>query len=148
MHTTRRDIAELVILITLLAIPSLAGDSSHDALPASRSGTLTFSKPVRFGQRLLTAGSYKFRCVHKGTYHLMTVHRIFTGPSNRVIFVDKPVTTDYCRMEVLPEKVKASSARMTKDAAGNDVLEEVRIQGEQVRHIFNEPFQLDPDDNN
>ncbi len=148
MHTTRRDIAALVILITLLAMPSFAVDSSHDALPASRSGTLTFSKPVRFGQRLLAAGSYEFRCVHKGTYHLMTVHRIFADPSGRVISLGKPVATDYCRMEVLPEKVKASSAHMTKDAAGNDVLEEVRIKGEQIRHIFNEPFQLDSADVN
>ncbi len=148
MHTTGRDIAALVILITLLAIPSLAGDSSHGTLPASRPGTLTFSKPVRFGQRLLAAGSYEFRCVHRGTYHLMTVHRIFSDASGRVVALGKPVATDYCRMEVLPQKVKASSARMTKDAAGNGVLEEVRIKGEQIRHIFNEPFQLDSADVN
>ena len=143
MPITRRDITALVILITLFTIPSIAVDSSQDALPASTPGTLTFSEPVRFGQRLLAAGTYEFRCVHKGTHHLMMVHRIFADAPGRANSLGKRVATDYCRMETLPQAVKASSVRITRHASGTGALEEVRIEGEQVRHIFGEGLGFD-----
>ena len=73
----------------------------------------------------------------------MMVHRIFADSSGRIISLGQPVATDYCRMETLPETVKASSARTTRHVSGAETLEEVRIEGEQVRHIFGEVLGFD-----
>jgi len=143
MTLTNREVKALVVLTALPVMLSLSLNAGEKPLLASEPGMLTFSKPVRLGQRVLAAGSYEFRCVHEGSYHLMTVHRIFADASGRANSFGRPVATDYCRMEALPEKVQASSAHLTRDPAGNEVVEEVRIQGEQVRHIFGEVLGFD-----
>lgn len=138
MFTTRRDVIAIVILITLLGIFSLTVSAKGQTLPPSKPGAVSFSSPVRFGQRLLPPGSYQFHCVHKGVYHLMAVHRVFSDASGRVVTLGKPVATDYCRMAAEQKTVRVSSVSTAKDAAGIDVIREIQIQGEQVQHIFGE----------
>jgi hypothetical protein len=143
MGLTNRGVTALFVLVALPAMLSLSLNAAEKPLLSSRPGTLTFSKPERFGQRLLAAGSYEFRCVHKGAHHLMMLHRILEDSSGRVISLGQPVATDYCRMEALPEPVKTSSARITQHVSGTAALEEVRIAGERVRHILGEVLGFD-----
>lgn len=144
MNRMRRDVLKLVVLITLLGIPSFGASSTSKELPASKAATLTFTSPTRVGERVLPAGSYQFRCVHKGGYHLMAVRQIHRAGPRGTEAVGKQVATAYCRMETLPHKVTMTSAQTTKDAFGHSVLNEVRIRGEFVRHVFDQPLLLEP----
>jgi hypothetical protein len=143
MRIKKRNAVELIILIALLATPSLAASAEEKTLPSSQPGTLTFKGPVRFGQRDLPAGAYEFRCVHRGTSHLMTVYRVSSDTSGRVFALGQPVASDYCRMEDLAEKVKVSSAHTKNDVSGKSVIHELRLEGDQVRHIFGEVLGFD-----
>jgi len=143
MRIKRRDPITVVIILVLLGLPAASRDMQQISLSPSQPGTLTFDAAVRFGQRDLPAGTYEFRCVHRGSYHLMTLYRVTSDASGRVVALGQPVATDYCRMEALREKVKASSARIKKDASGERVIHELRLEGEQVRHIFGEVLGFD-----
>ena len=146
-QSARRDIVALIVLILLLAGSGLAAEGSPNLSPG-KYGRVSFSTPVQFGQRVLPAGSYEFHCVHKGQYHLMAVYQDHPGPARKVVASGKPMATDYCRMETLPEKTQLTSAIRTNKGSGGIVLVEIRIQGEQIRHIFTEPlplkWQIDP----
>lgn len=144
MHKTRRFAVTLITLSALLGIPGFGKDPTPDALPPGKAATLSLTVPTWVGQRLLPAGSYQFRCVHKGGYHLMAIRQTHPAAPGGTETIGKQVATAYCRMEVLPNKVKMSSARTTKDASGGNVLDEVRIRGEFVRHIFGQVFLLEP----
>lgn len=146
MSTTRRDVTALVILNALLAIPASANDSDRSSLLAGTASTVTFPTSFRFAQRLLPAGAYRFQCDHHGKYHLMTAYRISADSSGRAVTLGQPVAEDFCRMEALPERVKFTFARTTKNAAGSVVLKEVQIQGDGIRHIFGEVLGFDRTD--
>lgn len=144
MQVTRRVLVTVIVLAAWFAVPGHAATSKNYTLSPGKSGTISFSTPIQFGQQLLPAGDYEFRCIHKGNYHLMAAYRAPSNPSRSAVVSGKPVATNYCRMEALPEKSWLTSATTTNVGSGKAVLKEIRIQGEQVRHIFDEPLQLEP----
>ncbi len=144
MHARRRNFMILVIFFGLLSGTGLG--TEHDTiLESGKYGRVNFPTAVHLGQRLLPAGSYEFHCFHKGHYHLMAVYRASSDPAARPADLGKPLATAYCRMEALPEPARRTSVVTTKNASGNVVVDEIRIQGETVRHVFGEPVQMDPE---
>lgn len=142
MHTVERHVKGLFIFMALLVGVGLA-DSRTQVLPKSNNGIIIFSGPVQFGQRFLPAGIYEFHCIHKGKNHLMAVYRVTLTPPRDRAAARKPVAIDYCRMEPLRHKVKVTSVVTMRDNAGNSVVKEVRIQDEQVRHVFGQVLVVD-----
>lgn len=139
MLSLRRRLPVVIILVGLLSTVAFASGGAS-SLPPGKYGTVSFSTPVHFGQRLLPAGTFVFRCMHQGEWHLMTVYKVATSDW---MALGRPVATDYCRMQDLPEKVKATVARTTEGPSGSVAIKEIRIQGEEVRHIFGEVLGFD-----
>lgn len=135
MGLLRRHIQMPLIFFTLFAGVGFANQGKPQ-LPPSKNGIVIFSGPVEFGELPLPAGIYEFHCIHKGKYHLMAVYRVVFGPPPAKGAMQRPVAIDFCRMEPLREKVKVTSVVTTRDNSRSEAIKEIRIQGEQVRHIF------------
>ncbi len=134
MHSMERNFKVAILLVPLLVGLGFAGGHAQ-VLPKSKNGIVVLSGPFRFGQRLLPAGIFEFHCIHKGRSHIMAVYRVTLSPPPKGE-AGKPVAVAYCRMEPLREKVKVTHVDTARDKAGNWVVNEIRIQDEQVRHIF------------
>lgn len=143
MLARRHNFMRLIVFAALLSGAGPAAGRSTELGPGYY-GRVSFSTPVQIGQRVLSAGSYEFHCIHKGKYHLMAVYRAPLNPARRTVALRRPMATDYCRMESLPERVRLTSAVTANKGSGNAVLDEIRIEGEQTRHIFHESVQFDP----
>jgi hypothetical protein len=140
MTTKNRSAVTSAMLILLLGILGLSALAQHeDMVRIGKKGVIPFNTPVRVGNTMLKPGDYQIQHVMEGQDHVIVFTKMVhpagglsQGPSRPT----KEVTRVKCRVEPLGEKAKHGGMRFGTNAAGEKTLEEVHIQGENVRHLF------------
>jgi hypothetical protein len=123
----------LALTLGIFALPALA---QHDDMhPLGKKGEISFDSPVRVGSVSLSAATYQVQHVVEGYDHFIVFRKIVSGPYSGGVS-GKESARVKCRLEPLGEKTKSSGLRLGVNSAGEKTLEEVRIRGENVKHLF------------
>lgn len=139
MRTRNRPIATSAMLILLLGILGLPALAQHeDMVRIGKKQVIPFDTPVRVGDTLLKPGDYQIQHVMEGQDHVIVFTKMsHAAPGNNPPSrPTKEVTRVKCRVEPLGEKAKHGGMRFGTNAAGEKTVEEVHIQGENVKHVF------------
>lgn len=126
--------ASLAFLLGVFSIPLLAQDN-QDMMKLGKKGQIAFDSSVRVGDQLLKQGTYQIQHEMKGEDHIVVFRRMSRDSQSRLI-TGKEVARVKCRVEPLGEKAKHSGMRFGTNAAGEKTVEEVHMQGENVKHFL------------
>ncbi|HLG16180.1 MAG TPA: hypothetical protein VJH03_16980 [Blastocatellia bacterium] len=139
MRTKNKSIVTSAILVLVLGLFSLSALAQHeDMVRIGKKGIVAFDTPVRVGDTLLKPAKYQIQHVVEGEDHVIVFKRISqTGSAGYISSVSAKETMRLkCRLEPLGEKARHGGMRFGTNAAGEKTLEEVHIQGENVKHVF------------
>ena len=101
----------------------------------SRTGgkaVIGLSSEARAGNLVLPSGTYQIQHVD----HSLVFRKVITGSYSGTQKVGKEVGRVPCDEELLSDKIERTETRMVTDPAGNTRITELRIKGENVRHLF------------
>lgn len=129
--------AMLVLLVGSFALPLLAQQGK--LVPVGKQGRINFDSDVRAGEALLKKGYYQIQHVVEGADHVIVFTKLRHPPGGlgRGDWMpSKEVTRVKCKVEPLGEVAKHGGLRYGTNAAGEKTIEEVHIQGENVKHVF------------
>ena len=121
----------LAMLLAVTSLPALAQHGgqagSHDgAIHVGKKGDFRFTTDTRVGDAMLPAGMYQFQHKVEGQDHVF----VFRSQSG------KEVARVKCMVEPLGEKAKDTLIYSTKNDAGENVVQQIVVQGENVKHVF------------
>lgn len=139
MNTINRPIATSAMLIFLLGILGLPALAQHqDMVRIGKKGVVPINTPVRVGDALLKPGRYQIQHVMEGQDHVIVFKPLLHArpPEYVETASEKGTIRMKCKVEPLGEKAKYGLIRWGKNAAGETTVEEVQIQGENVKHVF------------
>ncbi|HEY2931964.1 MAG TPA: hypothetical protein VGK99_09460 [Acidobacteriota bacterium] len=138
MNYGKKYFSKGALLMTLLGsfcIPLLA--ERPGTVRVGNKGEITFSSPVRVGEVLLQPGLYQLQHKSVGESHSIIfkpiVERRHAGWEKPT---DKEITRLKCHVQPLEIKAKATEVRFGTNPAKETTIEEVMIQGENVKHVF------------
>ena len=139
MRTRNRSIATsamLILVLGMLGLPALA--QHQDTVRIGKKGVMPIDTPVRVGDTLLKPGNYQIQHVMEGQDHVIVFKKLLHArpPEYVETASEKGTVRLKCRVEPLGEKAKYGLIRFGKNAAGERTVEEVQIQGENVKHVF------------
>lgn len=128
------------VLISALGAASVAGQRTrdHGSDTKWKTGMLRISKPVWAGDVRLKSGMYHVKHVVDGDKHWMVFKTVTLGAGYREgrMFEEKEVARLECRVEPATESTRNTRFRVGKTSAGERLLQEIQIAGEQVTHIL------------
>lgn len=129
--------AMLIFLVGVFGIPAIARQEEMAHL--GKKGEIRFDSPVRVGDVVLKPGDYQIQHRLEGQDHVIVFRKLLHPPGGRSqgpLVPGKEVTRVKCRVEPLGEKAKHHGIRFGTNVAGEKTVEEVHIQGENVKHVF------------
>lgn len=126
------------LLVVVLGISSLALFAQEsEMVRIGKKGEIAFDSPVRIGDVLLKAGTYRIQHIREGDDHVIVFRKIYqTGLGYVRSESSKDSAKVKCRIEPLGEKAKHDGLRFGTNAAGEKTVEEVHVKGENVKHLF------------
>lgn len=141
MKLINNSFAKTVILVITLAIMSLpviaqhgghadgdqAGKKHENKIHVGKRGEISFNTDTRVGDALLPAGAYQFQHIVEGDDHVVVFKKAGTG---------KEVVRVKCMIEPLGEKAEQTTIYSAKNAAGENVVRQILVGGENVKHVF------------
>ena len=129
-----------LLLISLVAAQRTLGQHSHDHNGDGdwKTGMLRISEPVWVGNVQLKSGMYHVRHVIDDGRHLLIFESVALGAGYREggMYEKKEVVRLECRVEPVTKSVSNTKMLLTKNPAGEAVIEEIQIAGEKVKHIL------------
>lgn len=107
--------------LVLLSVPLLG---QWGAIQVGKKGVITLSATVRVGDAWLPSGSYQIQ-------HIFTENHVMVFKKK-----GKEVARAKCEMQRLGNKVEFMEVHYRLNAAGEDTITEIRIRGENIKHVF------------
>jgi hypothetical protein len=129
----------LALMSLISAVPVVA-KHTHDHRGDSdwKTGMLRVSDPVWVGDVRLKSGMYHVKHVVDGTRHVIVVKSVALPAGYREFSMveEKEVARLECRVEPVSKQVRNTKMRLNKNAAGESVILEIQIAGENFKHIL------------
>ena len=115
--------------------PGMSQEKQQGMIKVGKKGEIVFDSPVRVADQLLKEGTYQIQHVMEAEDHVIVFRKISRD------FYDRPATGQEvarvkCKIQPLGEKAKHSGVRFGENAAGEKTIEEIHVQGENVKHSF------------
>lgn len=117
-------------LLAVLSLPLLAGPDQTTR--RGKKGVITVSSEVRAGDVWLQPGSYQVQEIA----HSLVFSKMLRGNETRFRGVGEEVARIESKDEPLPSKLEQTEVHTGFDPAGNRIITEIEIRGENVRHIL------------
>ncbi len=130
-----------LLFISLLLTQGAVAQHTHDhgGGTAWKTGMLRISEPVWAGDVRLKDGMYHVKHVVGGNTH-MIVFRPVTMPAGKgfPMWEEKEVVRLECRVEPVGKSISNTKMVLTKNAAGELMIQEIQIAGEPEKHILSQ----------
>ncbi len=107
--------------LVLLSVPLLG---QWGAIQVGKKGMITLSATVRVGDAWLPSGSYQIQ-------HIFTENHVMVFKKK-----GKEVARATCQLQPLQEKAAYNEVHSRPNAAGEKTITEIRIRGENIKHVF------------
>ncbi len=128
----------LALTLAIMSLPAIARHGGHvggdqmgkdhgGKIHVGKRGEVNFKSDTRVGDALLPAGAYQFQHIVEGDDHVAVFKKAGTG---------KGVARVKCMIEPLGEKAKQTTIYSAKNAAGENVIQQILVGGENVKHVF------------
>jgi len=131
-----------LVLISLISAPCILAQHAHDQSSKIvwKTGMLRLSKSVWAGDVRLKRGMYHVKHVVEGNRHVIVFKPVAlpAGYKEFSMFEGKEVTRLECSVEPVTKQVRNTKIRLGKNGAGDLVIVEIQIAGEDVKHILSE----------
>jgi hypothetical protein len=114
-----------IVCVLGLAVLATAANNKFGVADVHR---VNFVNSVRVGDTLLSQGDYEVKHVMEAENHIMVFHRIGGGKQ-----VDVRVK---CTLVPLPQKASQTQKSYVRNAANEQVLQELVFAGETAKHVF------------
>lgn len=111
-----------------LSLSAQQGETSR----TGRKAVIGLSSETLAGNLVLPSGTYQIQ--HVG--HSLVFRKVITGSYSGTQKVGKEVGRVPCNEELLSDKIERTETLMVTDPEGNTRITELRIKGENVRHLF------------
>lgn len=123
-------------LTSLVSAPQAVAQHTGDS--DWKTGMLRISDPVWAGDVRLKSGMYHVKHVVEGNRHVIVVKSVALPAGYREFSMveEKEVARLECRVEPAAKQVRNTKMRLNKNAAGESVILEIQIAGENFRHIL------------
>ena len=118
------------LLLGALGLPLLA--QQGETIRTGRKAVIGLSSETRAGNLVLPSGTYQLQHVD----HTVVFRKVITGSYSGTQKVGKEVGRVPCDAERLSDRIERTETLMSTDPAGNKRITELRIKGENVRHVF------------
>lgn len=128
--------ALLALLLGVLSIPLLAQENHQGMTRIGKRGLIEFDSAVRVGDQLLKEGIYQIQHVMEGEDHIIVFRKMSLDNYRQELRGAEVIARVKCRVEPLGEKAKHAGMRFGTNAAGEKTVEEVHVQGENVKHLI------------
>ncbi len=116
------------LLLGAFGLPLLGQDGE-----TGKKAVIGLSSETRAGDLVLPSGTYQVQHV---VGHAMVFRKVIMGSYGGTQKVGKEVGRVPCDADELGEKIERTETLMVTDQAGNTRITELRIKGENVRHLF------------
>jgi hypothetical protein len=131
-----------LVLLSLIPTPRVLAQQTHEhnSRVVWKTGMVRLSKSVWAGDVRLKSGMYHVKHVVDGSRHVMVFKPVAlpAGYKEFRMFEGKEVARLECRVELVTKRVRNTKVRLAKNAAGDLVIQEIQIAGEDVKHILSE----------
>lgn len=131
-----------LVLLSLMPASRTPAQYTHDQSSQIvwKTGMLRLSKSVWAGDVRLKSGMYHVRHLVDGNRHVMVFRAVAlpAGYKEFSMFEGKEVARLECSVEPATKRVRNTKIRLAKNAAGDLVIQEIQIAGENVKHILSE----------
>lgn len=129
-------------LISLMPAPRTLAQHTHDQRTKIvwKTGMLRLSKSVWAGDVRLKRGMYHVKHVVDGNRHVIVFKPVAlpAGYKEFSMFEEKEVARLECSVEPVTKQERNTKIRLGKNSAGDLVIREIQIAGEDVKHILSE----------
>jgi hypothetical protein len=128
--------------LVLVSAPAIFGQHQHshdgEAVAIGQTGMLRLAEPVRAGNVLLKSGMYHVRHVVDGDKHVIVFESVALPAGYREYsMVEKGEAVRLeCRLEPAAKTTRNTKIVFGRNAAGERVIQEIQIAGENVKHIL------------
>ncbi len=126
-------------LISLVSVQHVWAQHSHEHKKDAEweTGMLSVSKPVWAGDVRLKSGMYHVKHVVDGNTHFI-VFKPVTMPAGKgfPMWEGKEILRLNCRVEPAERAVSNSKMVLGSNSAGEQIIAEIQIAGEKVRHVL------------
>lgn len=131
------------LIITSLMLIFASGISpafaqQKDTLTVNKKGMVRLSSAVKAGDMLLKSGMYHVQHTHEGNDHVITFKPVSmpAGYRENQMNEGREILRLKCKVEPVSKKERNTKIRLSRNASGERVLEEIQIAGENVVHKF------------
>jgi len=105
-------------------------------VPVGKKGDISFTSAVRVGAVVLKRGEYYLQHVIEGEDHVIVFRKKVRLRTDLTPSPGKEVARVICKLTPLGETAKHTGFRYGLNAAGEKTIEEIHVQGENVKHVF------------
>ena len=136
--TTRLTVMSMALIAFLAAFAAPLFAQHTHTLEANRMGMARFSSKVRVGDVVLPAGMYHVQHVVEGSDHFIVFKPVTmpAGFKEYQMVEGREVVRLKCRVSPVDKSVNNTKIKLGRNAAGEQVIEEIQIAGEKVKHTF------------
>lgn len=117
------------LLLGALGLPLLA--QQGETIRTGKKAVISLSSEVRAGNLVLPSGTYQIQHVDHAVVFRKVLRVSYGGER-----VGREVGRVPCQAELLSDKIERTETLISTDPAGNRTITELRIKGENVRHLF------------
>ena len=129
-------------MLVLLAISGLPALAQHEGMVrADKKGVIHTNSTLRVGGALLKPGMYQVQHLLEGDNHVITFREIdmrytYKEPAMMALPAGAEAARVQCNTEPANKKWRSTTLLLRTNAAGEREVAEVRIKGENVKHVF------------
>ena len=137
-RTTRLTVMSIALIAFLAAFAAPLYAQHGDTLSANKVGMVRFSSKVRAGDVVLEPGMYHVQHVIEGSDHVIVFKPVTmpAGYREYQMTEGKEVVRLKCRVAPADKSVNNTKIKLSRNASGERVIEEIQIAGEKVKHTF------------
>ena len=139
MTNKMKFIATAIALMFALGVTASQALAQHgDHLTVGKTGMVRLSSPTRASDQLLEPGMYHVQHVIEGTDHVFIFKPVTmpAGYKEYSMVEGKEIVRMKCRVEPVAKSVNNTKITFGRNAAGERVIEEIQVPGENVKHVL------------
>jgi len=132
----------VLVLISVVSAQRILAQHTHDQRSKIvwKTGMVRLSKSAWAGDVRLKRGMYHIKHVVEGIRHVIVFRAVAIPAGNKEFSMveGKEVARLECSVEPVTNRVRNTKVRLARNAAGESVILEIQIAGEDVKHILSE----------
>ena len=136
--TTRLTVMSMALIAFLAAFAAPLYAQHEHNLPVNKMGMVRLSEKTRVGAVVLPAGMYHVQHVVEGSDHVIVFKPVTmpAGFKEYQMTEGREVVRVKCHVSPVDRSVNNTKIKLSRNASGEQVIEEIQIAGEKVKHTF------------